>query len=72
MQVLRRKDTDVPHILMGASSSSRIGWLMKISRAVVHKYRISDSKSCTGFPGLFPLTDFRVGKGVKKDMLGKH
>lgn len=29
---------------------------MKISLAFVHKYRISDSSSCTCFPGLLPLT----------------
>ena len=33
-----------------------MGWLMKISRAFVHKYRISVSSSWTGFPGLFPRT----------------
>ena len=47
---------DVPHILMGASSSRRMGWFMKISRALVQRYFISYSCSCTGFPGLFPLT----------------
>ena len=45
-----------PHILMGASSSSRMGWLMKISRAFVQRYLISYSCSWTGFPGRFPRT----------------
>ena len=45
--------------LMGASSSSNIGWEMKISRAFVHKYRISASNSCTCFPGLLPRTSRR-------------
>jgi hypothetical protein len=47
---------DVPQILMGASNSSRMGWLMKISRAFVHRYLISYSWSCTGFPGRLPRT----------------
>jgi len=41
---------------MGASSSSRMGCEMKISRALVHRKRISVSKSCTCLPGLLPRT----------------
>lgn len=44
---------------MGASSSSRMGWFMKISRAFVHRYLISYSCSCTGFPGRLPRTGGR-------------
>ena len=44
---------------MGASNSSRMGWLMKISRAFVHRYFISYSWSWTGFPGRLP----RTGRG---------
>lgn len=47
---------DLPHILMGASSSSSIGWLIKISRALRQRYLISYSSSSTGFPGLDPRT----------------
>jgi hypothetical protein len=46
----------IPQIFMGASSSRRIGWLMKISLAFVQRYLISYSWSCTGFPGLLPRT----------------
>lgn len=45
--------------LMGASSSKRMGWEMKISRALVQRKRISDSKSCTCLPGRLPLTSRR-------------
>ena len=38
------------------SSSRRIGWLIKISRAVRQRYLISYSSSCTGFPGRDPRT----------------
>ena len=48
--------TSIPQILMGASSSSKIGWLIKISRAFMQRERISDSNSCTCFPGLLPRT----------------
>ena len=41
---------------MGASSSRRMGWEMKISRALVHRYLISVSNSCTCLPGLLPRT----------------
>ena len=47
---------DEPQILMGASSSNRMGWFMKISRAFVQRYLISYSCSCTGLPGRFPRT----------------
>lgn len=41
---------------MGASSSNRMGCEMKISRALVQRYRISASNSWTCFPGRLPLT----------------
>jgi len=41
---------------MGASSSRRIGCVIKISRAFVQRYLISYSWSCTGLPGRFPRT----------------
>ena len=50
----------VPHILRGASSSRRMGWLMKISRAFVQRNRISYSASWTCFPGRFPRTRARL------------
>lgn len=40
-----RRERDAPQILMGASSSRRMGWLMKISRALVHRNLISYSWS---------------------------
>ena len=46
----------IPQILMGASSSRRIGCVIKISRAFVQRYLISYSWSCTGLPGRFPRT----------------
>lgn len=42
--------------LIGASSSSRIGWEMNISRALVQRYRISASSSWTCLPGRLPRT----------------
>lgn len=42
--------------LIGASSSSRMGWEMKISRALVQRYRISASSSWTCLPGRLPRT----------------
>lgn len=50
------KTGNVPHILMGASNSRRMGWLIKISLAFVQRYFISYSCSCTGLPGRFPRT----------------
>ena len=41
---------------IGASSSSRIGCEMKISRALVQRNRISVSRSWTCLPGLLPRT----------------
>ena len=66
---MMKKDDDgttnyLPQILIGASSSSRIGWLMKISLAFVHKYLISYSASWTGFPGRLPRT---MAKGQQAD-----
>lgn len=46
----------IPHILSGASSSSKIGCDKNISRDFKHNPRISDSVSCTFFPGLEPRT----------------
>lgn len=40
----------LPQILMGASSSSSMGCSRKISRALTHRPRISDSSSFTSFP----------------------
>lgn len=50
------KLSDLPHILSGASSSSNIGCDKNISRDFKHNPRISDSVSCTFFPGLEPRT----------------
>ncbi len=47
----------IPQILRGASSSSRIGWLRKISLDLRHKPRTSASVICTGFPGRHPRTE---------------
>lgn len=47
---------NLPHIFNGASNSSNIGWLRKISRDLRQRPRISDSVSWTFFPGLDPLT----------------
>jgi hypothetical protein len=58
-QVLGYDETtieDLPHILMGASSSRRMGWLIKMSLAFVQRYLISYSWSWTGFPGRLPRT----------------
>ena len=51
---------------MGASSSSRIGWFMKISRAFVQRCLISYSCSCTGLPGRLPRTVIEKS-GKKRD-----
>lgn len=56
MNTVVRNRKHEPQILMGASSSNRIGWFMKISRAFVQRYLISYSCSCTGLPGRFPRT----------------
>lgn len=47
------------HTFIGASSSSSMGWEMKISRALVQRYRISVSSNCTCFPGRLPRTSRR-------------
>ena len=49
----------IRHTLIGASSSSRMGWEMKISRALVQRYRISVSSSWTCLPGRLPRTSRR-------------
>lgn len=59
-------DENLPQILRGASSSSRIGWLRKISRDLRQRPRISFSVSCTFFPGREPLTE-RENKNVLKE-----
>lgn len=46
----------LPHIFSGASSSSRIGWLRKISLDFKHSPLISFSWSWTFLPGFDPLT----------------
>lgn len=46
----------LPQIFKGASNSSKMGWLRKISLDFKQRPRISDSVSCTFFPGLDPLT----------------
>jgi hypothetical protein len=53
------KDKFVARTFIGASSSNRIGWEMKISRALVQRYRISASSSWTCLPGLLPRTSSR-------------
>jgi hypothetical protein len=45
---------------IGASNSSRMGWPMKISRDLVHRYRISNSSSFTVWPGLLPRTSLSL------------
>lgn len=57
-----RHSKDEPQILMGASSSNKIGWFMKISRAFVQRYLISYSCSCTGLPGRLPRTVIKKRK----------
>lgn len=47
----------LPQIFNGASSSSRIGWLRKISLDLLHKLLISFSVNCTFLPGLDPRTE---------------
>lgn len=45
---------------MGASSSRRLGWLMKISRDAAQSCLISDSVSCTNFPGFEDRTSISL------------
>jgi hypothetical protein len=47
-----RERGGIPQILMGASSSSRLGCCRKISLAAAQSCLISDSDSCAFFPGL--------------------
>nr|POE77548.1 hypothetical protein CFP56_09195 [Quercus suber] len=58
--------TCTKHTLIGASSSRRMGWLMKISRALVQRKRISVSSNCTCFPGLLPRTSSRRSMMLSK------
>lgn len=55
-----------PQIFSGASSSSRIGWLRKISLDFKHSPLISFSWSWTFFPGFDPRTVGRSQKSVSK------
>lgn len=52
-----RFSRNLPQILSGASSSSSIGWLRKISRDFRHNPRISFSVNWTFLPGLEPFTE---------------
>ena len=65
------KDDHAPQIFMGASSSSKMGWLMKISRAFVQRYLISYSWSCTGFPGRLPRTRGGEYRGGTDQRIGR-
>ena len=67
-----KQSKDGPHILMGASSSSKMGWLMKISLAFVHRYLISYSWSCTGFPGRLPRTGNKGKRSEKRRLSSSH
>lgn len=49
--VKEKKAKGVPQILMGASSSSKLGWLMKMSLEATQSCLISDSESWTCLPG---------------------
>lgn len=60
----RIKSQHLPHIFSGASSSSRIGWLRKISLDFKHSPLISFSWSWTFLPGFDPLTVGRNQKSV--------
>ena len=53
-----------PHIFSGASSSSRIGWLRKISLDFKHSPLISFSWSWTFLPGFDPRTVGRSQRSV--------
>lgn len=60
----------LPQILSGASSSSRIGWLRKISRDLMQRPRTSASVIWTILPGRHPRTGGRTrrsGEQVKTD-----
>jgi hypothetical protein len=50
----------LPHILSGASNSSKIGWLRNISLDLTHKLLISASVNWTFFPGLDPRTIAKI------------
>ena len=65
-------DANSPQILIGASSSSRMGWLIKISRAFVHRNLISYSCSCTCLPGRFPRTAQASGGETNCQYRRKH
>lgn len=68
-----REGKNGPQILMGASSSRRIGWLMKISRALVQRNLISYSCSWTCLPGRLPRTAKEVDtRKVSKRSRGRN
>lgn len=46
-----KKWRKIPQILIGASSSNKLGCCKKISLETAQSWRISDSDSCTCFPG---------------------
>ena len=57
MEIAMTGELSLPQILMGASSSSRTGWEMKISRDLMQSQRISFSVKFTCLPGRAPRTD---------------
>ncbi len=62
----------VPHIFRGASSSSSIGWLRKISLDFRHSPLISVSVSCTFLPGFEPRTETNRTRKMQYNFLWKH
>jgi hypothetical protein len=53
----QHKVTNIPQILIGASSSSKTGWLVKTSLARIQSHLISFSERLTCRPGLAPRTE---------------
>lgn len=47
----KKRVVKIPQILIGASSSNKLGCCKKISREVTQSWRISDSDNWTCFPG---------------------
>lgn len=47
----KRRRKKLPQILIGASSSNKLGCCKKISLEAAQSWRISDSDNCTCFPG---------------------
>jgi hypothetical protein len=56
IHITSMKPPNVPHILMGASNSSKTGWAAKISFEVLQSHLISASVRFTCRPGLAPRT----------------